>query len=230
MNLFCLSLLILLIKNLFAYPYYNLCTHIDESKKILNTTNGLVSGECYSVRLSYFSGLKSNVDVYSWLSIPYAVPPTGANRFKKSLPAEKYDTIRDGKKWPKACIQHAQDEYNGVSWENIKLENMSEDCLYLNVFSRSDSYLNSDKREMLSPILFYIHGRTFVLGNSASDLLEPSTLVAMTGLIVVTFNYRLDALGLLHLSGTEASGNQAFHDQTMALKWVKEFFCYFFNE
>jgi carboxylesterase type B len=216
-----ICLLIIFLINAHAYPYFDKCTSIDESRKILNTIDGQIRGECYSVPVDYPSRLKTSVDVYTWLSIPYAAPITSSTRFQKTKPFGKYAGIRDGTKWPKACRQKVQREFPGISWEDVKLENMSEDCLYLNVFARSDSYLNKN-RTKLSPILFYIHKGSFVIGDSATDLLEPSTLVAMSGMIVVTFNYRLDTFGLLHLSGTEASGNQAFHDQAMALKWVYE--------
>ena len=52
------------------------------------------------------------------------------------------------------------------------------------------------------------------------DLFEPSTFVAITNIIVIEINYRLGAFGFLHLSETDATGNQGFKDQTLALKWI----------
>jgi len=181
---FLLILMINFLTNAEAYPYFDKCTSIDESKKILNTTDGLVRGECYSVPLSHSSSLKTSVDVYTWLSVPYATPIMPQTRFQKPKPFGKYTGIRNGTLWPKACKQKVQGVFTGVSWENVKLENMSEDCLYLNIFARSDSYLNKE-RVLLSPILFYIHKGSFVIGDSATDLLEPSTLVAMSGMIKI---------------------------------------------
>ena len=59
------------------------------------------------------------------------------------------------------------------------------------------------------------------MGSSASDWYEPSTLVAMSDIIVITLNYRLDHYGLLHIADTE-TGNSALLDQNLALKWIYE--------
>ncbi len=83
---------------------------------------------------------------------------------------------------------------------------MSEDCLYLNVFVRADTWLN--KNITKTPILVFIHGGAYVSGTASSDLYEPSTIVSMKGIIVVTLNYRLDAFGFLHIQGTDSTGNQ----------------------
>ena len=66
----------------------------------------------------------------------------------------------------------------------------------------------------------FIHGGSFTSGSSTDDKFEASTLVSMSGIIVVTINYRVDAFGFLHLAGTDATGNQGFLDQNMALQWV----------
>jgi carboxylesterase type B len=94
----------------------------------------------------------------------------------------------------------------------------SEDCLYLNIFVKSDIYLN--RNITLAPILFFIHGGGFVSGTPTTDYYEGSTLASYSGVIVVTIQYRLDSFGFLHLSESDAVGNQGFLDQHLALKWI----------
>jgi len=72
----------------------------------------------------------------------------------------------------------------------------------------------------LKPVLVFIHGGSFVSGDGASY--DPSNFVAMKDIVVVTINYRLNALGFLGLEGTEATGNQGLLDQTLALKWIHD--------
>ena len=214
--LFCFCL----INESIAYPYYEKCASTLDSETILETLNGKVKGECYSVPVSYSNSSKIATDVFTWHSIPYAKPPVNENRYKRPTPIENWSATIDGTKYSKFCTQVRQDIYDGVQWEDVKDEDMSEDCLYLNIFSPADAYKNRGTK--LTPILVYIHGGTFVTGGTASDMIEPSTLAALTGLIIVNFNYRLDTIGLLHLAGTEAVGNQAILDQQLALKWIHE--------
>ena len=68
----------------------------------------------------------------------------------------------------------------------------------------------------------FIHGGGLTVGSSVSDWYEPSTLVSLSEIIVVTINYRLDHLGVLYLEDTDATGNQALLDQNLALKWIYE--------
>ena len=69
------------------------------------------------------------------------------------------------------------------------------------------------------PILVFIHGGNAVYGSSIPY--EPSINVALSDIIYVTIQYRLGPFGYMHLAGSDVSGNQAFLDQHLALKWVK---------
>ena len=187
------------------------CTSLpsESSLKILQTLNGKVRGECKIVPVSYFNTSKISTDVFSWLSVPYAEAPINQNRFKRPIPVRNWTGIIHGTSMPNSCMQNAPG--HGP---------ISEDCLYLNVFARSDTFLN--KNTALSPILVFIHGGSLLYGGSSQPLINLSTIVAMSGIIVVTINYRLDAFGFLRLEGTEATGNQGLFDQNMALKWVHD--------
>jgi para-nitrobenzyl esterase len=67
----------------------------------------------------------------------------------------------------------------------------SEDCLYLNIFVRAESYLNYVFRNGAKrPILVFIHGGRFIGGSGSDSSLDPSINVALTDIIYVTINYR----------------------------------------
>ncbi|MCJ9705146.1 carboxylesterase/lipase family protein, partial [Bradyrhizobium sp. SHOUNA76] len=91
----------------------------------------------------------------------------------------------------------------------------SEDCLTLNVFRPFgvDGPL---------PVMMFIHGGGFV-GGTANDRLFDGARLAQAGLIVVTVNYRLGALGwLAHPALSQGSGNHGLMDQIAALRWVHD--------
>jgi para-nitrobenzyl esterase len=96
---------------------------------------------------------------------------------------------------------------------------MSEDCLYLNVFAPAGSEHGARRL----PVMVWIHGGSLVTGES--DDYDPAGLVH-DGVIVVTINYRLGALGFLAhpaLAGRPGgpSGNYGLMDQQAALRWVQ---------
>lgn len=202
--------LIASIKSLLAD--FETCTSIptNSSLKVVRTLNGQINGECKIIPVSYSNGSKINSEVFSWLSIPYAEPPLNQNRFKKPVPVKNWNGIIETKRLPSACIQ----------LPIYQLTNYSEDCLYLNVYTRSDVYMNKNKT--LNPVLVWIHGGGFVIGGTEESSHEPSTIVAMSGAVVVAIQYRLDVFGFLSLDQTNATGNQGILDQSLALKWIYE--------
>lgn len=86
-----------------------------------------------------------------------------------------------------------------------------EDCLILNIFTPLTV-------EKLLPVIFYIHGGSFIMGSGSTKGFAP---LVEKDVIVVTINYRLGALGFLCLNTEEAPGNAGLKDQIAALKWVK---------
>lgn len=88
----------------------------------------------------------------------------------------------------------------------------SEDCLNLNVFT---SGLDGAKR----PVMVWIHGGAFVTGSGCFKLYDGRALAAL-GVVVVTINYRLGALGFLRHAG--ATGSEGISDQVLALEWVRD--------
>jgi len=151
-------ILFILIKclNCTMYQYFDTCADVavDSDINILSTSNGKVKGQCLNVPISYSNGSKITNKVFRWLSIPYADPPINQNRFKSPIPVTSWTNVLNGTEWPNRCMQFEDPP-------NLLLP-MSEDCLYLNVFVRADTYLN--RNQTLSPILVFIHGGSFIVG------------------------------------------------------------------
>ena len=143
-----------------------------------------------------------------YLGIPYAAPPVGPLRWRAPQPPAKWPGIRAATKFAPHCPQPA-----GV----FGRASTSENCLYLNVFAPASH------RGTGLPVMVWIHGGGFVGGES--DDYDPSGLVA-DGVIVVTINYRLGALGFLahpaladHRGGP--TGDYGLMDQQAAMRWVQ---------
>lgn len=71
---------------------------------------------------------------------------------------------------------------------HAQLFNQSEDCLYLNIWCQNNQYNNK-------PVIIYFYGGGFVNGHGSQELYTPEHIVARHDVIVITFNYRLGALG-----------------------------------
>ena len=99
------------------------------------------------------------------------------------------------------------------------MDKIDEDCLYLNVWTSAAA----DDR---APVMVWIHGGGLAIGNSA-DVAYDGTALAERGVVLVTINYRLGALGYLAHplltaeSEHRASGNYGTLDQVAALDWVQ---------
>jgi para-nitrobenzyl esterase len=161
----------------------------DPQGEIVHTQQGMVRGVVTGDH-RVFSG------------IPYAAPPVGNLRWRSPQPPESWDGVRGATRPGSAC---AQPDLNG------KLIG-SEDCLYLNVNTPTDT--SGPK-----PVMVWLHGGGFVSG-SGNDY-DPTRLVQQ-GVVVVTVNYRLGALGFLMDGDDPASGNYGLADQQAALRWVHD--------
>lgn len=147
----------------------------------------------------------SGTAMRQFLGIPYAAAPTGAKRWTapQAHPCPSKATTLAAKAFADYCPQSG--ETTGTS----------EGCLYLNIFTPNDSATH--------PVMFWIYGGSFISG--ASNYYNPVNLVSQ-GVIVVTFNYRLGALGFLAEKALDDvskgdTGNYGIEDQQAALRWVQ---------
>jgi para-nitrobenzyl esterase len=143
-----------------------------------------------------------------YLGIPYAAPPVGALRWHPPHPVVPWHGTRQATSFAPYCAQPAQSPGGGST---------SEDCLYLNVFAPADA------RDRNLPVMVWIHGGSLLTGES-NDY-NPAALVR-NGVIVVTINYRLGALGFLADTALATapggpSGDYGLMDQQAALGWVQ---------
>lgn len=155
--------------------------------------------------------------VRSFKGIPYALPPTGQRRWKPAEPAVQWSGVRVANQFAPSCEQLP---YPEGSFFFRPSQHSSEDCLYLNVWTAAEA---KEKR----PVMVWIHGGALTRGSGSIDTYNGAAL-AEKGVVVVTINYRLGALGyfshpeLTAESPNDASGNYGTSDQIQALKWVQD--------
>jgi para-nitrobenzyl esterase len=155
--------------------------------------------------------------IRTFKGIPYARPPTGMLRFAPPQPPEPWTGTR---KATRAGPVPVQASMPFMSFLNAGGDRQSEDCLYLNVFTPG---LDDRKR----PVLVWIHGGGFLVGAGSTPIYEGGVFARRGDMVVVTLNYRLGALGYLHLdqvggAGLESASNAGVRDQIAALEWVRD--------
>ena len=198
---------ILIIIGMLHISSSQLCSLIDEETLTLTTSNGKIKGHCVNSSVFLAESYRISSDVLIWQSVPYAEPPVGVNRFRAPVPAGQWSSILDGTKPPKSCLQMMD-----------PINNTSEDCLYLNIYVKKEFYLNRNSE--LKPIMVFIHGGGFGIGSSSRS--SGAAVASIADIIMITINYRLNALGFLHVAGTNVTGNQGLLDTSLALKWIAE--------
>ncbi|KAF7664147.1 hypothetical protein LDENG_00187490 [Lucifuga dentata] len=158
--------------------------------------------------------------VRAFLGIPYGKPPLGKLRFQAPEPAEGWEGIRDATKFPNSCCQLPDTQFPGFKGSEMWNPNTptSEDCLYLNVWSPN---LNKTQHLPLAPVLVWIYGGGFIGGTSSLDVYDGRFLSQSEGVVVVSMNYRLGALGFLALpENKNIRENAGLLDQRLALQWI----------
>ncbi|XP_053204319.1 acetylcholinesterase-like [Panonychus citri] len=149
--------------------------------------------------------------VYEFLGIPFAEPPINELRFKKPVPVKPWNDVKSMTNWPPHCTQALFPGFNSDY-------QFSEDCLTLNVITPS-ALEHGDKR--LRPVMVWIHGGGFAIGSAHFDAYNGTILAATEDIVYVAINYRLGALGFLHLPEHGVPSNLGLWDQLLALQWVK---------
>ena len=161
-------------------------------------------------------------DIRIFKGIPFAAPPVGDLRWKTPKPVEPWGGVKMCDTWGPSPMQTKPAPF--MFWSSpflIPEEPISEDCLYLNVWTGAKE--NQEKR----PVLVYIYGGGFRSGGSACPIYDGEAM-AKKGVVFVSINYRVGVFGffahpeLTQEASYHASGNYGILDMIAALKWVKQ--------
>uniref|UniRef100_A0A4W4FB06 Carboxylic ester hydrolase n=1 Tax=Electrophorus electricus TaxID=8005 RepID=A0A4W4FB06_ELEEL len=170
-----------------------------------------------TVRGQYMRVLGSEKVVEQYLGIPFAQPPVGPLRLAAPLPAKPWEGVKNTTEHPRMCLQNtdAMESLSEIMSMNVTLPAISEDCLYLNVYTPSQP-TGSEKL----PVMLWVHGGGLFMGGAAQY--DGSVLAAYENIVVVVIQYRLGILGFFSTGDKQAQGNWGFLDQIAALKWVQQ--------
>lgn len=166
------------------------------------------------------SGIVQNgINIFK--GIPFAAPLVGELRWKAPQPVQPWTGVRNCDAFSASPMQGSPAPFSMWSEEFlIRKEPISEDCLYLNVWT------NSTFTNKKLPVLVWIYGGGFVSGGSNVPIYDGEAM-AKEGIVFVSINYRVGIFGFFaHPALTSeapyhASGNYGLLDQIAALKWVQ---------
>jgi carboxylesterase type B len=160
----------------------------------------------------------NNLNIF--YGIPYAEPPVGRYRFRPPrTKAPWYPAVYRALNYAPECLQSTL--YSSA--EDSSDVQMSEDCLYLNIWQPTKAEQSSKHDRQLLPVMVWIYGGAFLHGSANRAEYEGSKLAARNeGTVVVSLNYRLGALGFLVSTADGLYGNYGLDDQKMAIQWVKD--------
>ena len=163
--------------------------------------------------------------ISTFKGIPYAGPADGAGRFMPPSKPAPWTGVRDALGYGARAMQN--DDAFAIAPEILKLfagiaelQPMSENCLFLNVWTPA---LDGRKR----PVMFWCHGGAFISGSGSAAWYDGTNLARKGDVVVVTINHRLGAFGYLHLADVGGdscplSGIAGMLDIVAALEWVRD--------
>ena len=157
-------------------------------------------------------GVMEKSGIRTFRGIPFAAPPVGDLRWKPPQPVKNWEGVHRADRFGPRAMQRPI-----FGDMNFRSDGMSEDCLYLNVWTPAKS---GDER---LPVLVYFYGGGFVAGDGSEPRYDGASM-ARRGIVAVTVNYRLGVFGffahpeLTKESPHHASGNYGLLDQHAALQ------------
>src|SRR6185312_12984801 len=168
-----------------------------------------------TIRQGALSGRVDAQGVRSFKGIPYGEPPVGNRRWTAPVAAKGWKGLRDAGRFGAGCIQPP---WPARSVYNDRISNVSEDCLFLNVWT--------PRHARNAPVIVWIYGGGLIFGSTWEPYYDGSHFAAH-GVVFVSMNYRLGALGWLALPALSAesphgvSGNYGLLEQIAALRWIR---------
>lgn len=183
------------------------------------------------------SGVLGINGVETFKGIPYAEPPVGDLRFRHPLPYNGSYNGLEARKFGPSCInvtpygffslsrqtiENALPHFNSVLMALFFNQDISEDCLTVNVFRP-----NGTAPDAKLPVMVWIHGGAFQFGSAVNypgDKFIVDSISMGQPVIFVTMNYRLGSWGFLGGKAVkeEGSSNAGLYDQRVALRWVSD--------
>jgi para-nitrobenzyl esterase len=154
-----------------------------------------------------------NAAVRVYRGIPYAAPPVGKLRWAPPVQPAHWQGVRQASEYGARCMQNPV--YGDMLFRD---KGMSEDCLFLNVWTPASANANL-------PVLFWLHGGGYEAGSGDEPRYDGESFAAQ-GIVVVSINYRLGVFGyfahpdLAAESAHHATGNYGLLDMVAALQWV----------
>ncbi|XP_050081172.1 juvenile hormone esterase-like [Anopheles maculipalpis] len=154
----------------------------------------------------------------AYLGVRYGEPPVGKLRFRRSVmhqPSghQNYTTVGS------MCTQ-----FRDTS--NLSVVLGVEDCLFANIYTPNVDVAAKKHSSKGHPVLVFVHGGSYQIGDGERDINGVDLLVDH-GILVITFNYRLNMLGFLKSDAYNISGNYGLKDQTTLLQWVQRYIKHF---
>ncbi|KAF0310437.1 Carboxylesterase 4A [Amphibalanus amphitrite] len=168
---------------------------------VVTTTGGTLQG-------TTLRSLLGN-EFFAFKGIPYAEPPLAELRFQPPEPHSGWSGVRDASQFGQRCVQ--ADMFTGEPAGG-------EDCLFLNVYTPR---LPSEREDIRLPVMVWIHGGGFIMGDGDETLYGPQYLLDQQ-VVLVTLNYRLGPFGFFTTEDEAAPGNYGLRDQVLALRWVQD--------
>lgn len=224
-----LVLQLMLLLNIFSYV-------MSVATVEVNTKYGSVRG---------YISTQDSAEAGVFKGIPFAKPPVGDLRWRPPQIPDNWTGVKDALTFQHNCLQNPSASMMG--WKQ-PLDQLSEDCLYLNVYTPRSSLPQAaigttvpsienvvnensadNQNESLAPVLFWIYGGGFQGGGGNETRLNGTWVSLLKqNIVIVTFNYRLNVFGFLaadilrERDPDNSTGNYGIQDQRMALQWVQQ--------
>lgn len=145
---------------------------------------------------------------------------TATTRFGNPKQPDAWQEPADAHNFGPSCPQGTRGQLSlAESWVPQPNPGMSEDCLFLNVWTPAPD-------EARRPVMVWLHGGGFSFGSGSSNAYDGVRLVNRGDVVVVSVNHRLNVFGYLHLDPYgeqfQGSGNAGMLDLVAALEWVRD--------
>ncbi len=196
----------------------NAATSVEDEQQVFIGDDIAIAETQYGKVQGYMSR-----DVYTFLGVRYGASTEGANRFMPPKEPEPWEGIVPAMVYGYCAPQNDPNYANnpGVWRDHWNYSNLSEDCLFLNVWTKG---LADGKKR---PVMVWFHGGGYAAGNGIEqDGYHGENLARYGDIVFVSVNHRLNAFGFTDFSGVDAkyedSGNAGTLDMVAALKWVNK--------